>query len=179
MNWSSYEILDGQSSDNWYRVVNDNIYYKDWNYLVLESQWKMKIIQTSHDSPLTWHLGFLKTYRTIRETFTWKVLKRALSNMSRNVVPIIEIRLNIYTQHVCYNCCPFQNKMVECLHGFHYKDNLIPMKILYLHHGRLVDEVYPLVCDFLQKLCILDNINIFPRSILSTWFSKNHCQWQW
>lgn len=36
----------------------------------------MKILQAAHDSPLARHPGFLKTYRTIRERFTWKGLKK-------------------------------------------------------------------------------------------------------
>ncbi len=51
------------------------IYYKDRIYLVPGSQLKPKIMQETHDSPLARHQGFLKTYRKIRERFTWKYLK--------------------------------------------------------------------------------------------------------
>jgi hypothetical protein len=43
--------------------------------LVPESGLKKKIMQASHDSPLAGHQGFLKTYRQIRERFSWKGLK--------------------------------------------------------------------------------------------------------
>ena len=36
----------------------------------------MKILQAARDSPLARHPGFLKTYRIIRERFTWKGLKK-------------------------------------------------------------------------------------------------------
>ena len=75
-NQSACEILDGQSSDIHYIVVNDIIYYKDWIYLVPKSQLKIKILKAAHDSPLAGHPRFLKTYRTIRERFTWKGLKK-------------------------------------------------------------------------------------------------------
>ena len=44
-------------------------------YLVPESTLRKKIIQAAHDSPLSRHQGFLKTYRQIRERFSWKGLK--------------------------------------------------------------------------------------------------------
>jgi hypothetical protein len=69
------EILDGQVSDDRYRVIDDIIYYKDRIYLVLESQLKDKIMHVAHTSPLAGHPGYLKTYRKIRERFTWKGLK--------------------------------------------------------------------------------------------------------
>lgn len=39
------------------------------------SQLNKKILQASHDSPLAGHQGFTKTYRAIRERFSWKGLK--------------------------------------------------------------------------------------------------------
>ena len=56
-------------------MVDDIIYYKDMIYLVLESQWKEKIMQVVHSSPLAGHPRYLKTYRKIRERFAWKGLK--------------------------------------------------------------------------------------------------------
>ena len=69
------EILDGQIQDNRYRVVDEVIYYKDRIYLVPGSKLKEEIMRASHDSPLAGHLGYLKTYRCIRERFSWKGLK--------------------------------------------------------------------------------------------------------
>ena len=39
------------------------------------SKLKEKILLASHDSPLVGHQGFTKTYRAIRERFSWKGLK--------------------------------------------------------------------------------------------------------
>jgi hypothetical protein len=55
--------------------MDDIIYYKDEIYLVPESQLKEKFMQATHSSPLARHPGYLKTYRQIRERFTWKGLK--------------------------------------------------------------------------------------------------------
>ena len=69
------KLLDGQIQDDRYKIVDDIIYYKNRIYSVLESTLRKKIIQAAHDSPLSGHQGFLKTYRQIRERFSWKGLK--------------------------------------------------------------------------------------------------------
>jgi hypothetical protein len=74
-NMFSCEILDGQVSDDRYKVIDDIIYYKDLIYLVLESQLKDKIMHAAHTSPLAGRPEYLKTYRKIQERFTWKGLK--------------------------------------------------------------------------------------------------------
>jgi hypothetical protein len=56
-------------------VVDDIIYYKDRIYLVLESTLKENIMEAMHNTPLAGHPGYFKTYRKIRERFTWKGLK--------------------------------------------------------------------------------------------------------
>ena len=56
-------------------MINDVIYYKDRIYLVPESKLKEQITQAAHDSPLAGHPGYLKTYRAIRERFSWKGLE--------------------------------------------------------------------------------------------------------
>ena len=70
------KLLDGQIQDDRYRVIDDIIYNKNKIFLVPESPLKKKILQASHDSPLAGHQGFLKTYRQIRERFSWKGLKK-------------------------------------------------------------------------------------------------------
>ena len=59
------ELLDGQVQDDRYRIIDDIIYYKGRIYLIPESALKKKIIQASHNSSLSGHQGFLKTYRQI------------------------------------------------------------------------------------------------------------------
>jgi len=61
--------------DDRYRVIDGIIYYRDQIFLIKGSQLKKKILQASHDSPLVGHQGFTKTYRAIRERFSWKGLK--------------------------------------------------------------------------------------------------------
>jgi hypothetical protein len=43
--------------------------------VVPESKFRERVLSSFHDSPLTWHQGFLKTYTNIRERFAWKGLK--------------------------------------------------------------------------------------------------------
>jgi hypothetical protein len=70
------EVMDGQIQDDQYRVIDDVIFYKDRVYLVPDSGLKKKILTTVHDSALASHQGFFKTYRKIRERFSWKGLKQ-------------------------------------------------------------------------------------------------------
>lgn len=69
------EILDGTHGDDRYQAMDKVIYYKDRIYLVLGSQLRKEILCTAHDSPLAGHQGFYKTYKTLRECFTWRGLK--------------------------------------------------------------------------------------------------------
>jgi hypothetical protein len=70
------EVMDGQIHDDRYRVIDDVIFYEDRVYLVPDSGLKKKILIAVHDSPLAGHHGFFKTYRQIRERFSWKGLKQ-------------------------------------------------------------------------------------------------------
>jgi hypothetical protein len=72
----SYEVMDGKIQDDRYRVIDDVIFYKDRFYLVPDSGLKKKILTAVHDSPLAGHQGFFKTYRQIRERFSWKGMKQ-------------------------------------------------------------------------------------------------------
>jgi hypothetical protein len=69
------EVMDGQIQDDRYRDIDDVIFYKDRVYLVPNSRLK-KILTVVHDSPLVGHQGFFKTYKQIRERFSWKGLKQ-------------------------------------------------------------------------------------------------------
>jgi hypothetical protein len=69
------EVMDGQVIDDRYRVLDDVIFYKDRIYLVPKSTLKGKILKVCHDSPTAGHQGYFKTYRQIRERFSWKGLK--------------------------------------------------------------------------------------------------------
>jgi hypothetical protein len=69
------ELMEGTNQDDRYRVVDDIIYYKERIYLVPESMLKDKILREVHDAPLAGHPGYLKTYRQVRERFSWKGLK--------------------------------------------------------------------------------------------------------
>ena len=51
----SCEVLDSQVTDDRYRVIDELIYYRDRIFLTEGSQLKKKILQVSHDSPLSGH----------------------------------------------------------------------------------------------------------------------------
>ena len=51
----AYEVLDGQVINDRYRVIDEIIYYRDRIFLTEGSQLKKKILQASHDSPLSGH----------------------------------------------------------------------------------------------------------------------------
>ena len=69
--WAS-SIIDGSLHDNRYTVVNDLIIYKGRIFLTLGSKVKNIVLRSFHDSPLAGHPGYFKTYRQVRERFTWK-----------------------------------------------------------------------------------------------------------
>ena len=55
--------------------IDGLIYYKGRIFLVSESAFKAKVLQACHDSPMAGHQGIGKTYRQVRERFSWKSLK--------------------------------------------------------------------------------------------------------
>lgn len=69
------QILDDILQDDRYKVMNYVIYYKNRIHLVPESKLKRDIMHTLHDAPSVGHPGFFKTYKQIRERFSWKGLK--------------------------------------------------------------------------------------------------------
>jgi hypothetical protein len=97
------ELMDGQVQDERFQVRDDLIYYKERIFLVPGSKFKGKILREYHDSPLARYEGFLKTYRKIRERFTWKGLKEDVMHH------VSETKMNTPTQQVYCSHFPFQN----------------------------------------------------------------------
>ena len=71
----SCEFFYGTNHDDMYKVLEGIINYKDRIYLVPNSSLKEEILKKARDSPLAGHPGFFKTYRMLRERFSWKGLK--------------------------------------------------------------------------------------------------------
>lgn len=69
------KILDKLVDDHKYKVVDELIYYKNGMFLVPGSKTKERILRAFHDTPLAGHQGYFKTYRQLREWFSWKVMK--------------------------------------------------------------------------------------------------------
>ena len=72
----SSHILEEEIQDERYQIQNDIILYKNRIFVPLGSRLKKEILKTCHDNPLSGHQGCFKTYKKIRERFTWKGLKR-------------------------------------------------------------------------------------------------------
>ena len=72
--WAS-SIVEGSIVDTRYTLVNDLIIYKNRIFLIPGSEMKNTIMRAFHDVPTTGHPGYFKTYRQVRERFTWKGLK--------------------------------------------------------------------------------------------------------
>jgi hypothetical protein len=102
--------------------VDDIIFYKDMIYLVPESTLKEKIMRATHDTPLAGHPGYFKTYRQIRERFSWKGLK---DDVLRHVRECMTCQQN-KSEHThpagLLQPLPIpEHKMGECVDGFHHR----------------------------------------------------------
>jgi hypothetical protein len=105
------EVMDGQVIDDRYRVLDNVIFYKDRIYLVPESTLKGKILKVCHDSPITGHQGYFKTYRQIRERFSWKGLKDdVLKNTYESPRLVSRTSPSRHTPQGYYNLYPFQRR---------------------------------------------------------------------
>lgn len=69
------KIMDGIMFDENFRVRDGMILHKESIFLVPESKMKERLISAMHDTPLMGHPWFYKTYRLLRERFTWKGIK--------------------------------------------------------------------------------------------------------
>ena len=93
-----------------YMIIGNIIYYKGRIYLIPESTLKNNIIHASHESPLSGHQGFLKTYKQIKERFSWKGLKEEVINMFGNAVSASRIKLNTLIMKGYFSHYQFQNR---------------------------------------------------------------------
>ena len=69
-----------------HNILNDVIYCNYKIFFVLELSLKNNILEPAHDAPLPQYLGFLKTYRKVRERFSWKGLKNDVMEYVREYV---------------------------------------------------------------------------------------------
>lgn len=79
-------ILDGQFVDDRYKSKDGLILYKNKIFLVLESKMKGKLLAALNDAPLAGHSGFYKSYRVLKEIFSWKGLKEDVLRHVRECV---------------------------------------------------------------------------------------------
>ena len=69
------EVMEGKISNEDFKISNDLIFYKGRIYLTPKFEVKKLIMKEYHDNPLAGHPGFYKTYKQIREKYSWKGLK--------------------------------------------------------------------------------------------------------
>jgi hypothetical protein len=67
--------MEGSIQYQSYIVVDDIIHYKYMIYHVPVSTLKDNILRAVHDTPMARHKGHMKTYKKVRERFSWKGLK--------------------------------------------------------------------------------------------------------
>jgi hypothetical protein len=84
-------MMEANIQDDGYMLVDEIIHYKDMIYLFLESTLNDRILRTTHNSPLAGHQGYLKTYRKVRERFTWNIIK---GDVLRNVRECMTLQQN-------------------------------------------------------------------------------------
>lgn len=69
-------IMDGNTQSEDYKVVEGIILYKNRIYLTPGLKMKATIIKEFHDSPLVGYQGYSKTYKQVREKYSWKGLEK-------------------------------------------------------------------------------------------------------
>lgn len=70
------EILEGKMLNDEYKIWEHIILYKGRAYLPRHSKMKSKIMKEYHDNPFVGHQRYYKTYNQIKETYSWKGLKK-------------------------------------------------------------------------------------------------------
>ena len=64
--------MEGNITSDEIKIVEELILYKGRILLAGNSKVKGKIMKEYHDKPLSGHNGFYKTYKKIRERYSWK-----------------------------------------------------------------------------------------------------------
>jgi hypothetical protein len=103
------EVMDGQVIDDRFRVLDDVIFYN-----------KGKILKVCHDSPVIGHQGYFKTYRQIRERFSWKGLKDDVMHTRVHDLSAEQVRADTSCR-VTSASAHSRAEMGEHFHGFHYR----------------------------------------------------------
>ena len=70
------EIMEGNITNDEIKIVEELILYRGRILLAANSKVKRKVMKEYHDNPLSGHTGFYKTYRKIRERYSWKGQKK-------------------------------------------------------------------------------------------------------
>ena len=76
----THEIMEGNITNDEIKIMDELILYRGRILLAPNSKIKRKIMKEYHDNPLSSHMGFYKTYRKIRERYSWKGLKKDIVN---------------------------------------------------------------------------------------------------
>jgi len=58
-----------------YRLANDCLYFNERLCIPREGEIRKRLLAEAHDSPIAGHLGYIKTYMSIKKSFFWPGLK--------------------------------------------------------------------------------------------------------
>ncbi len=83
--WAS-RLISGTIQDDRYEVIDGLIRVQDRVYLIPSSHLRETILKSFHDAPTAGHPRVFKTYRQIREQFSWKGLKDDVQRYVRECV---------------------------------------------------------------------------------------------
>lgn len=83
--------MNGESHNEAFTIHEELILYKRED--IFGSKVKAKVLSNMHDAPIMGHLRFYKTYKAIREIFSWKGLKE---DMWKYVKELLTFQENKY-----------------------------------------------------------------------------------
>jgi hypothetical protein len=66
------EVESNPTTNPKFTWENDILWYKQWIFFPISSKFKLHFFKENRDSPSTGHVGFLKTYYNIQQSFFWK-----------------------------------------------------------------------------------------------------------
>ena len=70
--------MEGNITNEEIKIIDELILYRGRILLATNSKIKRKIMKEYHDNPLSGHIGFYKTYKKIRERYSWQGLKKEI-----------------------------------------------------------------------------------------------------
>lgn len=93
-----------------YSIDNGFLCYKRIVVLSPSSQWKHKILEEHHSTPVAGHQGVVKAYHQIKKGFYWQGLKKMSKSSSVSVLCVNRTNSKPFHHQVSYNPYQFHSK---------------------------------------------------------------------